>query len=227
MIPTLGNYALDQWRAAVVEKQRYDKGRWKRNILIRGAADNFETSAVLTEALDMLAAAVLAPEPVLLRLRPGRSVAVRMRGFEKSCHDDAVAGAFTLELEGVTPWEESDTLRSHEAEVLGNGVVCEIGSEGSLASPLSVSFTAMGMVLLPQFSDGVHTLVYSGVVPDNSVLEVDSVARKVFLDDEEVSSQASGDFLVIAPNTTTVTFEADAEGAQTGTLLLSWRERWL
>lgn len=24
-----------------------------------------------------------------------------MRGFEKTCHDDAVAGAFTLELEGV------------------------------------------------------------------------------------------------------------------------------
>ena len=227
MIPTLDDYALDQWQAAVVEKQRYDNGRWQRNIIIRGAADTFESSTQLTEAFDLLAAATLAPEPVLLRLRPGRSVAVRLRGFEKTCHDDAIAGAFTLELEALTPWEESDTLLSHEAQVSGNGVVCEVVSDGSLASPLSLTFTAVGLVLLPRFSDGVHTISYEGVLQNGSVLHIDAVSRKVFLDEEDVSSQASGEYLEIAPRATSITFEADAEGAQTGGLVLSWRERWL
>ena len=227
MIPTLGNHALDQWQASVAEKQCYENGRWRRSIVIRGAADTFESSALLTEALDMPAAAALAPEPVLLRLRPGRSVAVRLRRFEKTCHDDAIAGAFTLELEGLTPWEEGDDLQSHEATITENGTVCEIASDGSLASPLSFTFTATGMVLLPCFSDGVHTLSYSGILQNGSILEVDSVSRKAFVDAEDVSSQVSGDFLKINPQTTPVSFEADPEGAQTGTLVLSWRERWL
>ena len=227
MITTLGDYALDQWRAAVVEKQRYDNGRWKRSILIRGTADTFDSSSQLTEALDTLAAATLAPEPVLLRLRPGRAVAVRLRGFEKTCHEDAIAGAFTLELEGLTPWEESDGPATHAVSVTGDGVVCDIACSGSLPSPLSLTFTATGMVLLPVFSDGINTLAYAGVLQIGDILEVDSVSRKVFLNGDDVSSQTTGDFLVLYPQTTQIGFQADPEGAHTGTLTLTWRERWL
>ncbi|HDP34128.1 MAG TPA: hypothetical protein ENN29_03345 [Candidatus Hydrogenedentes bacterium] len=227
MTPTLGGFALEQWRAAVTEKQRYEKGRWQRHIVIRGAADTFETSAQLTEALDALAGAALAPEPVLLRLRPERSVAVRLRGFERTRNDDAIAGAFTLELEGLTPWEEGDDIQTHEEAVVGNGAVCEIASGGSLITPLSLTFTASGLVLLPQFSDGMRTLSYAGMIPDGAALDVDSVARKVFLNGADVSSQASGEFLEIAPQPTTVSFAADEDGAQAGALALRWRERWL
>ena len=59
------------------------------------------------------------------------------------------------------------------------------------------------------------------------VLAVDSVAQKVFLNGEDVSSQASGDFLLIHPQTAQITFQADPEGAHTGLLVLTWRERWL
>lgn len=227
MTPTLGDYTLDPWHVSVTEKQRHENGRWRRSIIIRGTADTFESTALLTAALDMLAAATLAPEPVLLRLRPDRSVAVRLRGFERTCHDDAIAGAFTLELEGLTPWEESDAPETHEVQVMESGVVCDIACNGSLASPLSLAFTATGMVLLPSFSDGVHTLAYAGILQNGDVLEVDSVERKVFLNAEDVSSQASGDFIVIHPQPTSITFQADPEGAHTGTLALTWRERWL
>jgi hypothetical protein len=227
MIPTLGDYTLDQWRAAVVEKQRYDNGRWRRSILIHGTADTFESASLLTAALDTLAAATLAPEPVLLRLRPGRAVAVRLRGFEKTCHDDAIAGAFTLELEGLTPWEESDVPATHEVQVTASGVVCDIACSGSLPVPLSLTFTATGMVLLPAFSDGVNTLAYAGVLQIGDILEVDSVSRKVFLNGDDVSSQATGDFLLLRPQTTQIGFQADPEGEHTGTLTLTWRERWL
>lgn len=227
MIPTLGSHALDQWQASVAEKQRYENGRWKRTIVIRGTADTFESSAQLTAALDTLAAATLAPEPVLLHLRPGRAVAVRLRRFEKTCHETAIAGAFTLELEGLTPWETSDSLQTYETTITENGVACEVASNGSLASPLSFTFTAIGMVLLPAFSDGVHTLLYSGILQNGSILEVDSILRKVYVDTEDVSAQVSGDFLEIRPEGTSVSFEADPEGARTGALALSWRERWL
>ncbi|MCK5862586.1 MAG: hypothetical protein KAH38_08880 [Candidatus Hydrogenedentes bacterium] len=227
MIPTLGEYALDSWHVTIVEKQRYNNGRWHRNILIRGSADTFESTTQLTEALDLLAAAPFASDPVALRLRPGRSAAVRLRGFERTRCDNAVAGAFTLELEGVTPWEESDTSQSYEAPVTGNGLVCEITSGASLASPLSLTFTAAGMVLLPRFGDGTRTLLYAGILPNESILQINSAAGKVFLDGEDVSSQVSGSFLQTTPRTTEISFEADAEGTQTGTLQLSWRERWL
>ena len=227
MIPTLGSHAFDQWQASVAEKQYYENGRWHRRIVIRGTADTFENTAQLTDALDTLATAILAPEPVLLRLRPERSIAVRLRRFEKTCHDDAIAGAFTLELEGLTFWEEGDTLQTHEETITGNGVACEIASEGSLTSPLSFTFTATGMVLLPRFSDGVHTLLYSGILQNGSILEVDSITRKAYVDAEEVSSQVSGDFPEINPQTTTFSFDADPEGAQTGLLALNWRECWL
>lgn len=227
MTPILGDYVLEQWRAAVVEKQRYDNGRWRRSIIIRGTTDTFESTSLLTAALDMLAAAALSPEPVLLRLRLGRSVAVRLRGFERTCHEEAIAGAFTLELEGLTPWEESDALSTHAVQLTENGVVCDIACTGSLASPLSLAFTATGMVLLPAFSDGVHTIAYAGILQNGDVLAVDSVAQKVFLNGEDVSSQASGDFLLIHPQTAQITFQADPEGAHTGLLVLTWRERWL
>lgn len=227
MIPTLGNYTLDSWHVSVTEKQRHDKGRWNRSINLRGTADTFESTALLTAALDMLSAAALSPEPVLLRLRPGRSVAVRLRGFERTCHEEAIAGAFTLELEGLTPWEESDGLTTHAIQATESGIVCDITCSGSLASPLSVKFTAAGMVLLPAFSDGVHTIAYAGILQNGDVLEVDSVIRKVFLNGADASSQASGDFLLIHPQTTQITFHADPEGAHAGTLVLTWRERWL
>ena len=227
MIPTLGDYVLDQWRTAVVEKQRYDSGRWKRSIVIRGTAYTFESTTLLTAALDTLAAVALAPEPVLLRLRPGRAVAVRLRGFEKACHDDAIAGTFTLELEGLSPWEESDAPATHTVSVTTDGVVCDIACSGSLPSPLSLTFTATGMVLLPAFSDGINTLAYAGVLQNGDILEVDSVSRKVFLNEDDVSSQATGDFLILSPQTTQIGFQADPEGAHAGTLTLTWRERWL
>ncbi len=229
MIPMLGAYALDQWHTSATEKQSYEKGRWHRRIVIRGAADHFANSAAVHQALDALSGAALTPEPVLLRLRPGRAVPVRLHAIERTCLEPAFAAEFTLALDALTPWEEADAPSVLETTVTGNGPMETLSSGGTLPSPLSFTFVAdtPGMVWLPRFGDGTRTLLYEGMAPGGATLHIDGATRSVYLDDEDVTTQTSGAFPLLNPWPTTLSFEAEEDGIQTGALTLEWRKRWL
>ena len=98
MTPILGDYVLEQWRAAVVEKQRYDNGRWRRSIIIRGTTTPSK-APLLTAALACWQRQPFL-RPVLLRLR-ARLLGVRRAGLNAPATRST--GRIHTELEGLTP----------------------------------------------------------------------------------------------------------------------------
>ncbi len=223
----LDDFPLDQWPARVSDRQRFEGGRLLRIVTLRGASDDFETTSALTQALDRLVGATLSHEPVRLRLHPGRSLPVRLRSFTRETLPGAASGAFALELEATHPWEEGDVDTEQVAPVTGNGVATMIAMDGTLAATLRLSFQASSPAMLLQFGDGQHTLSYFGLVPAGSVLVVDAGPRRAWLDGEEVTSQVSGDYLMVYPSATPISVNADMGAPPSGTLTLSWRDRWL
>ena len=223
----LDDFSLDQWQARVSDRQRFEGGRLVRGVTVRGAADDFETTAALARALDRLVGATISHAPVRLRLHPGRSLPVRLRSFTRETLPGATSGAFALELEATHPWEEGDADTEQVASVTGNGVATTIEMAGTLTATLRLSFLASSPVMLPRFGDGRHTLLYFGLVPAGSVLVVDAGPRRAWLDGEEATSQVSGDYLMVYPSATPISVDADMGAPPSGTLTLSWRDRWL
>lgn len=228
MTPMLGDFSLDRWHARVSERQWAVRGRLARVVTVRGAADDFESGAALAQALDQLAGATATYAPVPLRLRPGRMLPVRLRAFTRETHPDiASSGAFTLELDALTPWEESEADQTQTAPVTGAGAAALLEPEGTLDMPLLLAFTASAPAMLPVFGDGAHTAAYSGVVPEGATLTLDGRLRRAWLDEEEATSQLSGDYLLVRPPATTITVDTGAGDPPEGALAMSWRNRWL
>ncbi len=225
MKPLLGEYAFAPWRLAVREQQRVVQGQLRRTIEIKGASDAFGSEAEAERALDQTVGAALAPEPLALRLRPGRSLCVRFAAFARERQNNA--GAFTLELAALSAWEEADEPRSRSFVVDELGVVGVLDVEGALAAPLIVDFTASGTVMAPRFGDGQEWISYDGLVPAGSTLRLDGCVERAYLDGEDVTEQVDGACLLARPGGAPLFFNADPEGSHSGLLTFTWRERWL
>jgi hypothetical protein len=227
MKPVLGAYAFDEWEVAVRERHEFRDGRLRRVIALRGASDLFASAEDAERALDHAAGAVLSELPARLRLRPGRSIPVYFRAWQRERHHAATAGAFTLEVEALADWEEADAPTEQTLSVAGMGMAGMLTPEGSLRVPLTLRFTASGAVVIPGFGDGQRQLVFNGMVEDGETLTLDGEQRKTWLGGLDVSDQVQGDYLFIGPGATEISFQAEPDGACSGSLVCLWKNRWL
>ncbi|MBI3118882.1 MAG: hypothetical protein HYZ00_09365 [Candidatus Hydrogenedentes bacterium] len=223
---TLGSYTFSEPLTAVAEALEEIGGRDARQIRLQGMLAQFETPEALEAEFDALLAAASASEAVALSLRTGRQFFVRRTGFKRELSRDPLVGAFTLQLEALPAYEETQAETVVTWYFAASGATRNFTTAGNLATVPALELQAAGVLVNPSVSDGARTLSYDGTLAAGAVLLCDSAAGVVTLDGEDVTPYTSGVFPQIAPAGTVFTYTDAPDSSHAGILIVRYRDRW-
>lgn len=227
MAITLGSFTFDEAHTTFEEQYEEVAGRDERVVIVKGLIAGESTVPAVESKLDaVLDAASVDGYTLALSLRDGRRLLVRRDAFERHVLRERMCGAFTLRLRARDPFEESATVVQTPWNVPASGATLNLSSGGNAAAHAVLSMAATGSVVDPSFSDGVRTIAYSGIVADGETLVFDGVLRRVTLEGADVTPYASGDFPVIDPAGTTLTYADDVSSSHTASVTVRHRDRW-
>ena len=223
---SVGSYTFNTRTTVVREQYELVGGKQTRAIritgLLRGAADE----AALIAALDGITEAVSAASPVAVSLRPGRRMLARREGFSREVNGQTLTGQFVLDLRAETAWEESAALHEDVWNIGLSGATFDVNHAGNAMVDPAIALAAEDLLILPSVSDGTRTLTYEGTVSTGSTLLIDGVVREVRLDGSDVTPYTSGEFPLLAPGETTLTYTDDPGSSHLVTAQIAFRDRW-
>ena len=170
----LGSYIFADGLTRVQEEHEEVGGREGRVVVIEGVVEGTSRLAVEAE-LDTLLDVASATDAVVLKVRSGRQMDVRRRGFSREVARDDRTGRFLLRLEAEQPYEyaSQDTVVNWTVSASGDTQV--LSTSGTVWTPLRVAITASGDLVEPMFSDGVWSMTYEGILGDGQTLVLDGV----------------------------------------------------
>lgn len=226
MAIVLGGVSLDEALVSASETLEETGGRDARVIVLEGMTGELASVAAVEAMLDGIVSEASADDLVALSLRAGRRLWVRRVGFSREVAREALVGSFRLKLEAPDPFEESDTETTVTWAVSASGQGQALTTSGNANALPVVTLTAAGDVVSPALSDGTRTLTYGGTVSAGSVLRMDPVEGVVTLGGEDVTAYASGDFPVVLPGGTTLTYTGDTTSSHAMTITAVYRDRW-
>ena len=222
----IGALALDERHTVVREAYEQVGGRNTRLITITGMIRGVADRATLEAALDDVMKVVSADSPVYLSLRSGRRLLARREGFSREVNGTQRTGAYTIELRAEEAWEEAEIATTVGWSIDAPGATLSLENGGTLPTFPVVTLDTLGTVVAPALSDGVRTLAYGGEIEGGATLIVDGVAGQVWLDDLDITPYTTGDFPVLAPGETVLTY---TDGLGSSHLLdgeVTFRDRW-
>jgi len=224
---TLGNYVFDETRTAIAEKYAEVGGRDARQVRLSGAILGKRTLAELEAALDaVLAAASADTADTPLVLREGRRLLVRRTGFTREVSRKPLVGAFTVQLEAPSSFEEAVDETEVNWNISASGVTRTLTAGGNAPAPLRITLAASGSVIAPRFSDGVRAIAYSGAVASGEALVFDGAAGRVTLEGEDVTPYTDGVFPRVSPASTMLTYTDDPDSTHVCAVTIAYRDRW-
>ena len=229
-MPRIGTLELDPALTAVKETRERREDGWHRQVALTGLAPLAATAAAREAFLDALwaAAAPGGDAPVSVSLRADRVFPAHALRLTRENLQEGGEGAFSVLMEGLTPWEEAETASSVPWAIAAQGAMLAVPCSGTLDAPLTLAFTASGTVYFPSFTDSTRTLFFSGTVPSGKTLVLDGVQEKAWLDGADVTGQCAGAFPRIGPGpATTLQYLDDPDSSHTGNATVTWRNRWV
>lgn len=227
MVIALGDYVFDEKHTAAVEKYEEVGGHDARKVRLSGVICGKSAVADIEAALDaILAIASEAAVDTPLVLREGRRLWVRRVAFTREVSAAARTGAFTLDLEAPSPFEEAIEESTETWSVTASGDEYVVTSGGNAKAPLRIELVASGTVVAPRFSLGARSIAYLGVVEDGCTLVFDGASGRVTLDGVEVTAYASGEFPQLAPGGNTIVYTDEPASSHAASASLTWRNRW-
>ncbi len=222
----IGTLALDEGHTVVREAYEQVGGRNTRLITITGMIRGVADRATLEAALDEVMKAASADGPVYLSVRSGRRLLVRREGFTRELNGAQRTGAYTVVLRAEEAWEEAETATTVGWSIDTSGATVTLENRGTLSTSPVLTLDTLGAVVAPELSDGVRTLTYAGEIDGGATLIVDGTAGQVWLDDLDITAYTTGDFPVLAPGETVLTYN---DGLGSSHLLdgeVTFRDRW-
>ena len=223
----LGSLTFEDDCTTVRERYAETGGRDARVIEFSGVVLGEHTAGAIEDRLDaVLAAASDADYGTPLSLRPGRRLWVRRAAFTRETAADRLVGSFELRLEARDPFEESVEEKVVAWPVSASGATQAVAVHGNAEALPVITMTALGDVVRPQFSDGVRTLRYDGVVPDGSALVLDTAAGLATLDGEDVTAYTEGRFVRLTPSAALLTYADDDASSHSAAVMVAFRDRW-
>jgi hypothetical protein len=218
---------FDEAHTTFEEQYEEVAGQDERIVLVKGLVAGESTIAAIESQLDaVLGVASVDGFSVALSLRGGRRLFVRREGFERQILRERMCGAFTLTLRARNPFEESATETQTPWNIVDSGATLAASSYGNVAAKAVISLDATGVVVDPSFSDGVNTIAYSGTVADSEVLLFDGVLQRATLDGVDVTPYVTGNFPLVEPAGTTLTYVDDASSSHTASVTVAYRDLW-
>ncbi len=227
MAITLGPVTFDDAHTTVREKLEEVGGRNERRVTVSGAIVGQSTVSAIEAQIDaILDAASVEDFSAELSLRSGRRLFVRRNKFSREVQTEALAGAFTLELEAKDTVEESTSITTVNWTVTASGQTQAASSAGTVYAKPKLSLVATGTIVDPTFSDGARILAYSGTVQDGETLVLDAATGSATLEGSDVTPYTTGVFPRISPEGVTLTYADDAGSSHTAQVTITFRNRW-
>ena len=227
MAITLGPVTFDDAHTTVREKFEEVGGRNERRITVSGAIVGQSTVSAIEAQIDaILDAASVEDFSAELSLRSGRRLFVRRNKFSREVQNEALVGAFTLELEAKDTFEESTSITTVNWTVTASGQTQAASSVGTVHAKPKIALVATGTIVDPSFSDGTRTLAYSGTVQDSETLVFDAATASATPEGSDVTPYTSGSFPRISPEGVTLTYVDDAGSSHTAQITVTYRDRW-
>ena len=227
MAITLGSFAFDEAHTTFEEQYEEVAGRDERIVVVKGLIAGESTIAAVESKLDaVLDAASVDGSTIALSLRDSRWLFVRREAFERQVLRERMCGAFALTLRARNPFEESVAETETPWSIAASGATLAVSASGNVASPVVISMVATGTIVDPSFSDGLHTIAYSGTVSDGETFVFDGALRQASLEGVDVTPYVSGVFPDLEPSGTTLTFIDDAASSHTAAVTVAYRDRW-
>lgn len=224
---TLGSYTFDERLTSVTEKLEEVGGRDERRITIKGMIVGKETTQEIHDELDLILAAASAQDySTELAIRSSRRLMVRRDGFVRDVRGESLTGGFTLELNALYPYEESDSETQLVWPVFLSGDTLPVAPGGNAVTDMKFTLTPSLDMVNPYFTDGLNKFLYNGTVTGGSTLVIDGVNRTVSLNGDDALAYTVGTFPRLDPAGTTLLFGCNAGFGQSGTVLIDFRARW-
>lgn len=226
MAVTLGSVTFGEL-TTIKEKYEEVGGRDERSVIVSGAIAGKSSVAQIEAALDaILDAASEADYSAELSLRPGRRLYVRRRKFQREISLGPLVGSFVLELEARDPFEVSAAETVVNWTMAASGATKAVASAGNVEAQPAIALTAAGTLVNPAISDGVNSMLYEGVVEEGQIFVFDSEQKVVTLDGEDVTPYTQGEFPIVAPEGTTLTYTDDVSSSHAVNATITFRDRW-
>ncbi|MCP4640202.1 MAG: hypothetical protein GY851_07210 [bacterium] len=223
----MGSITFDPDYTAARESVEEVGGRDARVVEMTGLVVDLPSSADVEARFDAIADAVSVEDyATSLSLRPGRRLWVRRASWQHEIAMKDPAGSFKLRLEARDPLEESEDEASVVWSLTGSTASLALSSTGTVPAPARITLVPDGEMQRPSFGDGERTIRYEGSVPDGATLEFDGPLSRVLLDGVDVTPYTEGLFPLIAPEGTTLMFQADPAGSATAEAVVAWRNLW-
>lgn len=227
MAITLNGLVLDDMLSAVHEQHEEVGGRDVRTIDVSGLILGEPSLEAIETRLDaVLDAASAVDYAAALSVRPGRRLMVRRAAFRREIERNTLVGSFKLRLEARDPFEEAEQAIEVPWTISETPSALMLTSSGSVFALPAITLTAQATLVTPMISDGERSIQYDGVVSAGAVIAFDAVQAKVYLEGEDVTPYALGEFPRIGPGETTLTYTGPPESTHQAAGTVTFRERW-
>lgn len=125
-------------------------------------------------------------------------------------------------------FERSTEEHQETLEFSQSGQSIVVSQAGNGLAFAKFLLTAGGNLVEPQISDGTRSVVFEASLGSGDTLELDGDARTAVKNStENVLHLVSGEFPLLSPGNTTITYTDDATSSHTGTLQVKYRDLWV
>ncbi len=223
----LNSYNFDEAHTAVEEQLEEIGGKDARTFTISGLIVGKSSVEAIQDELDtILDEASKHDAGATLSLRSGREFNVERLQFECGIQPEELVGSFKLKLSAPDPFELASTPTTDVWNVTASGQTRQETGGGNAESLPKISIVASGDVIDPKIDDGTRSMQYSGTVAAGETLVIDAAQRTATLEGEDVLPYMTGDFPLISPEGTTLTYTDDPASSHTATVTVEFKNRW-
>ena len=163
-----------------------------------------------------------------LSIHPGRFLSGRRRKWGLVRQDNHCMAVAFLEFLAEDRFERSETENTQSFSVTQSPQSFNLNAGGNWNALPVLELTANASLSDPSFSDGTRTLSIDTDLVTGDQLVIDSESRTVSKNGtENLLGQTTGDFPELTPNASSLDYSDNTAGNPSGTLKVTWRDRWV
>ena len=226
----LGSFNFPEKRTFVRSRIREVLSKVRREIDIYSLLIGYGNLENLEQDLEILEGELekFNRKEVTLSLHPGRYVSGWRRDYQRVIEPRHKAASLHLLILTDDRFERS--IEEHQETLIlsASGQSIEISQEGNGEAFPRLVLTATGTLIHPAISDGTRTLSFQGQLEPGMSLHLDSDFHTALINgSENVLQSLSGEFPLLDPGTTQITYTDHSSSTHSGTLEINYRDLWI
>jgi len=227
---TLGGFTFPDRRTHVRVRTREVLSRVRKEIEVFSLLVHYESLEALEADLEALEGELekFDRAETQLSIHPGRYFMGRRRDLRRFVEPAHLAATVHLLVLTEDRFERSTEEHQETLAFTESGQSIVLSQAGNGLAFAKYRLTAGGNLVEPRISDGTRSLVFEDSLSAGETLELDGDAHTAVRNDtENVLPLLSGEFPLLSPRETTITYSDDVSSSHTGTLRIDYRDLWV